>query len=38
LFAVAIIAATDPAIAKKLAAFRVKQTDAARTMRVPPAP
>ena len=38
LFAVAIIAATDPAIAKKLAAFRAKQTDAARTMRVPPAP
>jgi 5-(carboxyamino)imidazole ribonucleotide mutase len=38
LFAVAIIATSDPAIAKKLAAFRAKQTDAARTMRVPPAP
>jgi 5-(carboxyamino)imidazole ribonucleotide mutase len=38
LFAVAIIATSDPALAKKLAAFRAKQTDAARTMRVPPAP
>ena len=38
LFAVAIIATSDPGIAKKLAAFRAKQTDAARTMRVPPAP
>ena len=37
LFAVAIIAATDPAVAKKLAAFRLKQTNAARAMRVPPA-
>ena len=35
LFAVAIIAGTDPAIAKKLAAFRLKQTGAARAMRVP---
>ena len=37
LFAVAIIATSDPGIAKKLAAFRAKQTDAARTMRLPPA-
>src|SRR5512137_557188 len=36
LFAVAIIAGTDPAVAKKLAAFRLKQTNAARAMRVPP--
>jgi 5-(carboxyamino)imidazole ribonucleotide mutase len=36
LFAVALIAATDPVVAKKLAAFRAKQTDAARGMRVPP--
>jgi 5-(carboxyamino)imidazole ribonucleotide mutase len=36
LFAVAMIAATDPAVAKRLAAFRVKQTNAARAMRVPP--
>src|SRR5450432_2479353 len=35
LFAVAILAATDPAMAKKLAAFRLKQTDTARAMRVP---
>jgi 5-(carboxyamino)imidazole ribonucleotide mutase len=37
LFAVALIAQTDPALAKKLAAFRAKQTDAARAMRLPPA-
>jgi 5-(carboxyamino)imidazole ribonucleotide mutase len=37
LFAVAIIAGSDPAIARKLAAFRQKQTNAARAMRVPPA-
>jgi len=37
LFAVAIIAGTDPAMARKLAAFRLKQTNAARAMRVPPA-
>ena len=37
LFAVALLAATDPAMAKRLAAFRVKQTAAARAMRVPPA-
>jgi 5-(carboxyamino)imidazole ribonucleotide mutase len=36
LFAVALVAATDPAVAKKLAAFRLKQTGAARSMRVPP--
>jgi 5-(carboxyamino)imidazole ribonucleotide mutase len=38
LFAVAMIAAGDPAVAKRLAAFRVKQTTAARAMRVPPDP
>ncbi|HEY7904322.1 MAG TPA: 5-(carboxyamino)imidazole ribonucleotide mutase [Casimicrobiaceae bacterium] len=37
LFAVAILAATDPVLARKLAAFRTKQTAAARAMRVPPA-
>ncbi len=36
LFAVALLAATDPALAKKLAAYRLKQTTAARAMRVPP--
>ena len=36
LFAAAMIAATDPAVAKRLAAFRVKQTNAARAMHVPP--
>ena len=36
LFAVAMIAAFDPAVAKKLAAFRLKQTNNARAMRVPP--
>ena len=38
LFAVAILAATDPALARKLTAFRVKQTTAARAMSVPPDP
>src|SRR4029079_1935351 len=38
LFAVAIIAGTDAAVARKLAAFRAKQTEAARAMRVPPGP
>jgi len=38
LFAVAMLAATDPALARKLAAFRVKQTTAARAMTVPPEP
>jgi len=37
LFAVALLALTDPAVARKLAAFRLKQTNAARAMRVPPA-
>src|SRR6478735_2929294 len=36
LFAVALLAGTDPAVARKLAAFRLKQTTAARAMRVPP--
>jgi 5-(carboxyamino)imidazole ribonucleotide mutase len=35
LFAVALIAATEPAVAKKLAAFRQKQTGTARAMRLP---
>ena len=38
LFAVALLAATDPALARKLAAFRVKQTTTARAMNVPPDP
>jgi 5-(carboxyamino)imidazole ribonucleotide mutase len=38
LFAVALLAGTDPAVARKLAAFRLKQTNAARAMRVPPGP
>jgi len=37
LFAVAMLAATDPVLAKRLAAFRAKQTAAARALRVPPA-
>ena len=36
LFAVAMLATTDPAVARKLAAFRAKQTGAARNMIVPP--
>jgi len=36
LFAAAMIAASDPIVAKKLAAFRAKQTDVARAMRLPP--
>ncbi|HEY4137184.1 MAG TPA: 5-(carboxyamino)imidazole ribonucleotide mutase [Casimicrobiaceae bacterium] len=36
LFAAAIIASGDPIVAKKLAAFRARQTDAARAMRLPP--
>jgi len=36
LFAVALIAATDGALARRLDAFRRKQTDAARAMRLPP--
>jgi 5-(carboxyamino)imidazole ribonucleotide mutase len=38
LFAVAMLAATDPALARKLAAFRLKQTTMARAMSVPPVP
>ena len=30
-----MLAASDPALAKKLAAFRLKQTNAARAMHVP---
>jgi len=37
LFACAMLAAGDPALARKLAAFRLKQTTLARAMRVPPA-
>jgi 5-(carboxyamino)imidazole ribonucleotide mutase len=37
LFAVAVLAAADPSLARKLAALRQKQTNAARAMRVPPA-
>lgn len=37
LFAVAMLAASDPTLGKKLAAFRLKQTASARAMRVPPA-
>jgi 5-(carboxyamino)imidazole ribonucleotide mutase len=36
LFAAAMIAQSDPTVARKLAAFRQKQTAAARAMRVPP--
>ena len=36
LFAVAMLATGDPAIARKLALFRVKQTNNARAMLVPP--
>ena len=36
LFAIAILATTDVALQRKLAAFRVRQTTAARSMRVPP--
>jgi 5-(carboxyamino)imidazole ribonucleotide mutase len=38
LFAVALLAGTDPALLRKLTAFRIKQTNAARAMRVPPEP
>ena len=37
LFAIAMLAGTDPAVARKLAAFRLKQTNATRALRVPPA-
>ena len=36
LFAVSMLAVGDPALAKKLAAFRAKQTATARAMQVPP--
>jgi len=36
LFVAAMLAASDPALARKLAAFRQKQTATARAMRVPP--
>jgi 5-(carboxyamino)imidazole ribonucleotide mutase len=36
LFFVALLAVADPAMARKLAAFRQKQTTTARSMRVPP--
>jgi len=38
LFAIALIATGDPALLRKLAAFRARQTAAARAMRVPPLP
>jgi len=38
LFAVAMFALTDPSIARKLIAFRQKQTTTSRAMHVPPAP
>jgi 5-(carboxyamino)imidazole ribonucleotide mutase len=37
LFVVSLLAGADPALARKLAAFRVRQTATARAMRVPPA-
>ena len=37
LFVVTILATTDPSLARKLTAFRQKQTTTARAMRVPPA-
>ena len=36
LFAISLLAATDPALATKLIAFRQKQKATARSMRVPP--
>ncbi|HEX6137363.1 MAG TPA: 5-(carboxyamino)imidazole ribonucleotide mutase [Casimicrobiaceae bacterium] len=36
LFVAAMLATGDPQLARKLAAFRVRQTTAARAMRVPP--
>jgi 5-(carboxyamino)imidazole ribonucleotide mutase len=36
LFAIAMLGLSDPVVAKKLAAFRLKQTTTARAMRVPP--
>src|SRR5450830_871446 len=37
LFAVALLAGTDPALRKKLEAFRAEQTEVARAMTLPPA-
>ncbi len=37
LFAVAVLAATDPALAERLTSFRAAQTERALAMRVPPA-
>ena len=37
LFAIAMFASSDPALARKLTAFRQKQTTTARAMHVPPA-
>jgi 5-(carboxyamino)imidazole ribonucleotide mutase len=37
LFVIAMLAAGDPSLARKLAAFRLRQTTIARAMRVPPA-
>jgi 5-(carboxyamino)imidazole ribonucleotide mutase len=37
LFAVAMLAGTDPALRAKLEAYRARQTDAARAMTLPPA-
>jgi 5-(carboxyamino)imidazole ribonucleotide mutase len=36
LFVIAMLAAGDPSLARKLAAFRLRQTTIARAMRVPP--
>ena len=36
LFAVAVLASTDPVLTEKLQAFRVAQTEAARNMALPP--
>ena len=38
LFAVAMLAAGDAGLREKLAQYRARQTEAARAMRVPPAP
>ncbi|MBF0779425.1 5-(carboxyamino)imidazole ribonucleotide mutase, partial [Streptococcus cuniculi] len=37
LFAVALLAADDPALRERLEAFRQEQTEAARAMALPPA-
>jgi 5-(carboxyamino)imidazole ribonucleotide mutase len=38
LFAVAMLAVQDAALRQRLDAFRARQTEAARSMTVPPAP